>query len=261
MTDPLNRKNQIIACLRDNINSNRTGDTISKEKYSKISEYLDTVETLCHELCGKNKLYCERIKSTNNILLYDPSTNERKKYNIICSDIVTFSGTIGITEVERDGGITAHLKYLDMFIDNKGLSFIKPTYDIDSSKETQVIDLYKDLYSSLKEYLESSPIGLYGLMSGIKTAYSLPGQGIIITPDNYEFVELSDLTTVSLINNARKFTYEVSDNVPNLKIYYEGTKLMHLRTKTDYKNKKFKLRFMIETGKNFFKIFEDLKEK
>lgn len=240
---------------------------VNEEDFVDIADYIPQIKKLCAELntgdCAG--FYCERIKDSNNIVIYIDNEQIGQTYNIICSDTVTFSGTIGVNEVEKDGGISCHLDYLKLFVDTQKLPSLGTgikTSDVDFSDEKSVTEMYIKFYTKLKKYFETSPIAMYSLMSGIKKVYQLPNKGIVITPSSHSFVDFSNFKDVNLINkSSTSFKYELSETTPNLKIYYEGSKLMHLRTKVDYKSKKFRLRFMMETGKNFFSIFEKLTEK
>jgi len=270
MIDANHRKDQIIKLIRECIVSLRQNGTIfiNEERYEDILNFIPTIKLLCNFLTKDSnncEIYCERIKDTNNIVVYKGDFDHLGElYNIICSDTVTFSGTIGVQQVEKDGGVSAHMDYLRLFLEPRGLDFIAKNLDLqnkDVKDESNVIKLYMNLYARLKRYFEDFPMAMYSLMTGIKKVYELPNRGIIITPDKFEMVDFRNFKNVNLINKSQdSFTYKLSDNTPNLKIYHEGIKLMHLRTKIDYKSKKFRLRFMMETGKNFFKVFEKLSE-
>lgn len=271
MIDGNHRKNLVIGLIRECMISMREHGTIliNEDEYEDVSDFIPTAKSLCEFLiedAPNNEIYCERIADTNNIVLYKGDFDHLGElYNIICSDSVTFSGTVGVKQVEKDGGISAHLDYLRLFLEPRGLDFISKNLDLynkDLKEEKDVINLYMDLYTRLKKYFEDFPMAMYSLMTGIKKVYNLPNSGIIITPEKFEMVDFRSFKDINLINQSHEsFTYELSDNNPNLKIYHEGIKLMHLRTKIDYKSKKFRLRFMMETGKNFFRIFEKLSEK
>ena len=258
------KKDKVIGLIRDSITDLKNIGTvqIDEDEYFDVSEFFDVVTRLCNEFYDREprpRYYCARIDGTNNLILHEGRGRyPNKTYNIICTDSVAFTGTVGVREVESDGGIRQHIQYLIMFMDQQGIPSIKrvDTTSVDFSSEAQVIDLYMDFYRRLKEYFERYPMAMYDLMTGIKKVYNLPSDGILINPQEYKFIDFDNFKSVDLINNAHKFSYELSKSVPSLKISYEGTKLMHLRTKVDYKSKKFRLRFMMETAKNFFNIFD-----
>lgn len=242
---------------------NHESANIDKEKYKDYADFFNVIEKLCDEIYDKNprpKYYCARINDTNNIVVHESrGLHPNETFNIICTNSVSFTGTIGARKVEKNGGIQQHLDYLQLFMDYQGLPLLKSKLNfvdgVNFSDEKQVLGMYMQFYSILKEYFETYPMAMYDLMTGIKQAYSLPSIGIVLTPENYDFINFDNFKSVDLINNAHKFSYDLSENVPSLKISYEGTKLMHLRTKTDYRSRSFRLKFMMETAKNFFKIF------
>jgi len=270
MIDGNHRKNEIIRLIKECITSMRVRNgqiVINEDEFADVREFVPIVKSLCNFLVESNfeEVYCEKINDTNNIVIYNGDSDcLGTLYNIICSDSMTFSGTIGVRQIEKDGGISAHLNYLSLFLEPRGLDFLENNFNVKKDfprTENDVIDVYMNLYKVLRRYFETFPMAMYSLMTGIKRVYSLPNSGIIINPTNFEIVDFKNFKNVNLINFSHEsFTYELSKNTPHLKICFEGIKLMNLRTKIDYKSKKFRLRFMMETGKNFFKIFEKLSE-
>jgi hypothetical protein len=260
MIDPMVRKNKIISALKSGINNLRKD--MEPEIDDELLDYETAIRDICKKLCKSRKYFCERISDTNNIIIRSTDGSVSRTYNIICTDVVTFSGTIGVKEIEKDGGISKHLKYFKLFTDQQAQPLLKNKLNdclkrINSKNEEDIINLYKEFYDNLKVYFETYPLAMYSLMTGIKDVYNLPSDGIIITPSGHSFVNFDNFKSIDLINRSANFSFETSDNIPCLKIYYQDTKLMHLRTKIDYRNEKFRLRFFMETGKNFFKIFEE----
>lgn len=260
MIDPVTRKQKIISTVKQGINCSRTGDSFEPE--DELSDYADTIQQVCNHICKDKKFYCEKINNTNNINVRSVDGRVNKTYNIISTDIVTFSGTIGVNEVQRDAGVDKHLSYFRLFTDQQSEPILKNKLrllfkQMDEINEDSIMNLYKEFYENLKNYFETHPLAMYSLMTGIKNVYNLPSDGIIITPSGFSFVNFDNFKSVDLINRSRNFSYETSETTPCLKIYYQDSKLMHLRTKIDYRKEKFRLRFFMETGKNFFKIFEE----
>lgn len=261
MTDTASRKKLIQSKIKETIDCIRNNKSLTAN-WENIEDYEKPIKKLCRELCSSSKLFCEKIQNTNNIIISSTDGRIQKTYNIICTDIVTFSGTIGVHEIEYDGGVNKHLSYLKLFTDQQAFPLLKnkltpaPLRPVPAN-EIKITELYKTFYENLKEYFETYPLSMYSLMTGIKEVYNLPSDGIIISPNGYSFINFDNFKSIDLINRSHGFSYETSDTVPCLKIYYQGIKLMHLRTKIDYKSKKFRLRFFMETGKNFFRVFED----
>jgi hypothetical protein len=260
MIDPVTRKHKIINSIKNGVNAIRNNKTIDVDE--ELQDYKDSIINVCQHLCKDDNFFCERIANTNNIVLRSIDGCVGKSYNVISTDTVTFSGTIGVKEVEYDAGVEKHLSYFRLFTDQQSEPLLKNKLrslfkQMNVINEKSIINLYKNFYDNLKEYFETYPLAMYSLMTGIKKVYALPSNGIIITPRGYSFINFDNFKSIDLINRSSNFSYETSNKVPCLKIYYQGHKLMHLRTKIDYKNEKFRLRFFIETGKNFFKIFEE----
>lgn len=178
------------------------------------------------------------------------------QFSLLTSPFMTFSGTIGINDLELDCGKSKHLRYLGMFFDRNDLACLREVYIGGSDKE-HVLNSYIGFYQRLADFMSSNPISIFKLMSGIKTAYYAPDMLIYLDGEQYHVLDFSKLHDSKLwINNFSNFSIEASDTSPYLKISCEGNKLLHIRTKSDVKNSGYKLRFFIETSSKFLDLFK-----
>jgi hypothetical protein len=183
-------------------------------------------------------------------------------FSFILTKSMTFSGTVGINQIEKDGGFSKHIKYLSCFIEPNSLkrrmSSVKYTFSDDSFMDNpdHLIECYKIFYNRLLEVFKNDPVAIYSLMSGIKHHYELPDVGICLDGDSYSVLDFTMLKSTTFINNRDQFNCTISDTTPMLKIDYQGNKILHLRTKLESKNSTFRLKFFIETGHKFYNMFK-----
>lgn len=178
------------------------------------------------------------------------------KFSFIITPILSFSGNIGIREIEYDGGLTKHISYLSLFFPLKESSLMGIESTHGNCNEDFIYQYYIDFYSKVSLLLQNDPMSLYSLLTGIKKHYNLLDTCVLLETDGYSFIDFTKLKCIDFINNFSEVEIESSDTSPMLKISYQGNKLLHLRTKIEKKNSSYKLRFFIETSSKFLKLFK-----
>lgn len=200
-----------------------------------------------------------RIDERNlHISLFDELGVEFDKFSFVLTPQLSFSGTIGINQIEYDCGVSKHLEYLSIFFPSNELYRLQ-NYHIPFTvtEDVDILDEYVEFYGLLADYLNNSPMALYNLLTGIKKHYGLLDKAVLLTTDSFQVLDFTKFKNIDFINNHDEVEVEASDTAPLLKISYQGSKLLHLRTKSDRKNSKFKLRFFIETSSKFLDLFKE----
>lgn len=174
-------------------------------------------------------------------------------FSFILTPLLSFSGNVGINAVAYDGGVQKHLEYLSLFFP----SDIHPLKNLTciSSDEEGIRLFYINFYNTVETILQKSPMSLYNLLTGIKKNYNLLDHGILLDNDGFHVVDFTKLKNPDFINNFSEVEIEASETSPMLKVSYQGSKILHIRTKIEKKNSSFKLRFFIETSSKFLKLF------
>lgn len=177
-------------------------------------------------------------------------------FSFLLTSILSFSGNVGIREIEYDGGFKKHIEYLSLFfpLSSNQLYTVNPTYG--NCDEEFLHEYYINFYKQVSIILSSNPMSLYSLLTGIKKHYNLLDNCVFLETAGYSLIDFTRLKNPNFINNFSDVEIENSDTSPMLKISYQGNKLLHLRTKVEKKNSSFKLRFFIETSSKFLTIFK-----
>lgn len=192
------------------------------------------------------------------VCLLDEATVPLYKFDFILTPVLSFSANIGINEIDYDGGISRHCGYLSLFFPNESTklthlrNIVRHPLD-----EQQANELYTKLYKQLGNHLNSNPMALYSLLTGIKKHYGLLDDGVLLETDSFTVINFRKLKDPEFINNFSGIEIESSDLTPRLNFSFEGVKLLHLRTKVEKKNSTFKLRFFIETSSRFLRLFAE----
>ena len=252
----------------DLIQKNKTVDDYDVVTYSEC-DYDDIAIYKLPILAFVRKLYSKYTSidasiDVDNIKIYTP--HSLCNFSFVLSETMAFSGTIGITDINKDFGLSKHLNYLSMFVDQYKIDRMVSQYDLENEIQGEEVDelltAYRQLYIALSDYFNSDYMSLYSLLTGIKQHYNIPDVGVLLDNENYVTLDMTKLKNPSFINDySRDVKSEVLPDSPTLKVVYKGNKLLHIRTKMDTKNNNYKLRFFIETTTKFlnlFKTHEDL---
>jgi len=188
------------------------------------------------------------------ICLLDECGMKVYTFSFILTPILSFSGNVGINEIEYDGGVNKHMEYLSLFFPEMRNI---PKLHIWHSEmdENSLLEAYVDFYRMVCSKLENNPMSLYNLLTGIKKHYNLLDDATLLETDGFSLIDFTKLKDSNFINSFSDVELETSDTSPMLKISFQGCKLLHIRTKSEKKNSKFKLRFFIETSSKFLRIF------
>lgn len=230
--------------------------TYSGKEYEEIANSKLAILTLVKDLgeeYGSNIRY--NVAYPMIEVFSDDILKPHKTFTLLISKQMTFSGTIGINDIQNDGGLSKHLWYLRLFFDRSDINQLNNIRVIGDSEE-DIVHSYVEFYQSLCKIMQANPISLYKLLTGLKKAYDVPDCAILLDDSNYRVLDFSKINDSRFINSFEDFSFEASDTSPYLKIKFQGNKLMHIRTKTDVKNNSFKLRLFIETSSKFLKLFE-----
>lgn len=222
------------------------------QKFEEISTQKMALLELAKDICGNHSRGGSRKLPNHFKELFFNST----KSPLIITKQMTFSGTIGINDIKKDNGLDKHLCYLRIFFEKSDLHKFNDV-EILGNSENEIMNSYIEFYKKLVDLLQSSPIYIYKLFSGLKREYKIPDYCALINENSYKIINFSKLNDSRFLNLFSNFSFSLSDTSPYLKISFEGNKLMHIRTKIEQKNKKFKLRFFIETTSKFFDLFEE----
>lgn len=233
----------------------------SGKEYEEIAPFKLSILNLVSDLYRdhpNSKIGCYTKNNRISLNLDDghPLNTFRYDFQLLLTNQMTFSGTIGITDIEYDGGLTKHLNYLSLFFDKSDIRILQSIL-INHHSEESIIRSYTRFYEKLVEIIQNNPTSAYRLFTGVKQAYDIPDTAVLLTDSgHYKIIDFNKLNSHSFLNSSESFEYTASDISPYLKVEYEGNKILHIRTKTDTKNNKFKLRFFIETNSKFLQLFE-----
>lgn len=195
----------------------------------------------------------------HNITIFDYGHIPLYQFSFLIAQNMNFSGTIGIKEINRDFGLSRHLEYLSVFIEEYKINNLFHSKDLDIYGEDsdELMDSYRQLYDVLEEYFTLDSMSLYSLLNGIKNQYKVPDNAILLEGDSYTVLDMKSLRSHIFINEfGEKVSCISSKTSPMLKISFNGNKILHIRTKLDKKNNTFKLRFFIETTSKFLNLFK-----
>lgn len=227
-------------------------------EFEEIANLKLPILTFVEYLIAEYNPHCMEIDEDScSVILTDANGMKTGEFCFILTPILSFSGTIGINQVDYDCGVSKHIDYLSLFFPPSELYRLKMfTIPFTVTEEKDILDEYIGFYKLLGEYLQRSPMALYNLLTGIKKHYGLLDNAVLLTTDGFSLLDFSKFKNIDFINNYDDVEIEASDTSPLLKISYQGRKLLHLRTKSDKKNSKFKLRMFIETSSKFLDLFK-----
>lgn len=230
----------------------------SEHDFSDIGQYklplLDFARSVFNSLGGGH------VQRNDNIIsLFNNDGFPIYEFSFLVSESLTFSGTIGINEIHRDFGFSKHLDYLSIFMERYKVNnlFTSNNIEVYGEDSEELLASYIKFYDVLEEYFTNDPMSLYSLLSGIKKEYKVPDTTVMFSGDKYIILDMRKLKSHLFINEFIERVDSTSNQTsPMLKIEFDGNKILHIRTKMDKKNNKFKLRFFIETTSKFLNLFK-----
>ena len=235
----------------------------STHDFDDISNYKLPILNFAKDLYSKHKTLMFAKSMSNSIVVFNAITKmPYLEFSFVLTQTLTFSGTIGVTEISRDFGLSKHIDYLSLFIERYKINNIVNSSDLRNQiyggDFDELLTSYQHLYDALQKYFESDTMALYSLLTGIKNYYNVPDIGIHLSDDDtYQVLDMLRLKDHNLINDMPSRIEAISSKqTPMLKIDLDGNKILHIRTKTDKKNNTFKLRFFIETTTKFLNLFK-----